>query len=191
MTSRSWLLAGLGAMCAYHAIVLPAVYVLGPVVVARDHGGAGAWAAVVVSFGLGAVVGDLLLLRFRPPRALRVAGGGLVLGATQAAIYGSGLPLPGLCAVQLVAGIGVTTFFTLWEVSLQEHVPSASLSRVSSFDYLASTALMPLGTAVAGPLAATLGERGVLVGMSAIGMVCALAFLAVPGVRALPRGAES
>ena len=35
----------------------------------------GAWAAVVVSFGLGSILGDLLLLRFRPrPRAARRRG---------------------------------------------------------------------------------------------------------------------
>jgi hypothetical protein len=46
----------------------------------------------------------------------------------------------------------------LWEVSLQEHVPGQALSRVSSFDYLAATALMPVGTAVAGPIAAASGS---------------------------------
>ncbi|HEX6744348.1 MAG TPA: MFS transporter, partial [Solirubrobacteraceae bacterium] len=49
--SRSWVLAGLGAMCAYAGIVLPAVYVLGPVSIAERLGGPGAWAAVVVAFG--------------------------------------------------------------------------------------------------------------------------------------------
>ena len=65
--SRSWVLAGLGAMCAYSGIVLPAVFVLGPVSIAERLGGPGAWAAVVVAFGLGCVLGDLLLLRIRPP----------------------------------------------------------------------------------------------------------------------------
>ena len=85
--------------------------------------------------------------------------------------------------------MGVTLFFTLWEVSLQEHVPGDALSRVSSFDYLSATALMPVGTALAGPVAAALGTRPSLLGMSAVGVACALAFLAVPQVRDLPRGA--
>jgi MFS family permease len=161
---RPWIVAGLGAMCSYHAIVLPAVFVLGPVTVADRLGGPGAWAAVVVSFGLGSVLGDVLLLRIRPRRALRVAGIGLVFASCQAAVYGSGLGLPGTCVLQFVAGIGVTTFFTLWEVSLQEHVPGAALSRVSSFDYLSATALMPVGTALAGPLATALGTRATLLG---------------------------
>jgi hypothetical protein len=174
-------------MCAYHGIVLPAVYVLGPVTVSDRLGGPGAWAAVVVSFGVGCIAGDLALLRWRPPHALRVAGIALVAASCQAAVYGSGLGIAGTCVLQALAGVGVTMFFTLWEVSLQEHVPAEALSRVSSFDYLSATALMPVGTALAGPVATALGTQATLLGMSAVGVACALAFLAVPAVRALPR----
>jgi MFS family permease len=187
--SRSWIVAGLGAMCAYHAIVLPAVFVLGPVSVSERLGGPGAWAVVVVAFGVGCIAGDLVLLRWRPGRALRVAGVALVAASCQAAVYGSGLGLAGTCVLQALAGVGVTMFFTLWEVSLQEHVPAEALSRVSSFDYLSATALMPAGTALAGPLAAAVGTQTALLGMSAVGVACALAFLSVPQVRELPRGA--
>jgi MFS family permease len=185
--SRRWIVAGLGAMCAYHAIVLPAVYVLGPVTIADRLGGPGAWAVVVVAFGLGSILGDVLLLRFRPRHALLVSGIALVGASCQAAVYGSGLGLVGTCLLQCAAGVGVTLFFTLWEVSLQEHVPGEALSRVSSFDYLAATALMPVGTAVAGPIAAALGTQATLLAMSGLGVACALAFLAVPEVRSLPR----
>ncbi len=186
--SRRWIVAGLGAMCAYHAIVLPAVYVLGPVSVSDRLGGPGAWAVVVVSFGLGSILGDALLLRFRPRHALAVGGVALIAASCQAAVYGSGLGLVGTCLLQFGSGVGVTTFFTLWEVSLQEHVPGEALSRVSSFDYLAATALMPVGTAAAGPIAAAVGTQPTLLAMSALGVACALAFLAVPEVRRLPRG---
>jgi hypothetical protein len=145
----------------------------------------------VVAFGIGSVLGDLLLLRVRPRYALRVAGIALIAASCQAAVYGSGLGLVGMCVLQCGAGVGVTAFFTLWEVSLQEHVPGEALSRVSSFDYLAATALMPVGTALAGPLAAALGTQATLVGMSVIGVACALAFLSVREVRDLPRVGEA
>jgi hypothetical protein len=96
-----------------------------------------------------------------------------------------------MCVLQALAGVGVTAFFTLWEVSLQEHVPGEALSRVSSFDYLSATALMPAGTALAGPIAAAVGTQVALLGMSAAGVACALAFLAVRAVRDLPRGAAA
>jgi hypothetical protein len=185
---RRWIVAGLGAMCAYHAIVLPAVFVLGPVTVSDRLGGPGAWAAVVVAFSIGSILGDLSLLRFRPRRALLVAALALIPASCQAAVYGSGLGLAATCVLQCLAGVGVTLFFTLWEVSLQEHVPGESLSRVSSFDYLSATALMPVGTALAGPVADALGTQATLLAMRAAGVACALAFLAVPEVRRLPRG---
>jgi MFS family permease len=188
VTTRPWLVGGLGAMCAYHAIVLPAVYVIGPVSVSDRLGGPGAWAAVVVAFGVGSILGDVLLLRFRPKHAMRVAALALVAASCQAAVYGSGLGLAGMCILQCAAGVGVTWFFTLWEASLQEHVPAEALSRVSSFDFLAATALMPVGTALAGPIAAALGTQATLLGMSAVGVACALALLALPDVRRLPRG---
>jgi hypothetical protein len=160
------------------------------VTVSERVGGPGAWAAVVVAFGIGSVLGDLLLLRIRPRHALRVAGIALIAASCQAAVYGSGLGLVGMCVLQCAAGVGVTAFFTLWEVSLQEHVPGEALSRVSAFDYLSATALMPVGTALAGPLAAALGTQATLLGMSVIGVACALAFLSVREVRDLPRVEE-
>ena len=190
ISSRPWLRSGLLAMSAYHALVLPAVFVLGPVFTSHRLGGPGAWATVVVSFGLGSIAGDLALLRIRPRRALRAAAIGLVLASMQAAAYGAGVALVLTCALQFVTAIGVTLFFTLWEVSLQEHIPAKALSRVSSWDYLSSSALMPVGTAVAGPLATVIGTRATLLGMSTLGVAAAFTFLAVPSVRALPRGTE-
>jgi MFS family permease len=188
VSSRPWLRSGLAAMSAYHALVLPAVFVLGPVFISRRLGGPGAWAAVVVAFGLGSIAGELALLRVRPHRALRTAAVGLVLASMQAAVYGSGFALALTCALQFLTAIGVTVFFTLWEVTLQEHIPPGVLSRVSSWDYLSSAAFMPVGTALAGPLATVLGTRAMLLGMSALGVLAALTFLAVPAVRSLPRG---
>jgi MFS family permease len=189
VSARPWLRSGLAAMSAYHAIVLPAVFVLGPVFISRRLGGPGAWAAVVVAYGLGSIAGDLALLRLRPARALRAAALGLVLASLQAAVYGAGAAIAITCVLQFVTATGVTVFFTLWEVTLQEHIPASALSRVSSWDYLSSAALMPVGTALAGPLAILLGPRATLLGMSGVGVIAAVSFLALPSVRSLSRGA--
>ena len=79
----------------------------------------------MVAFGLGCVLGDLLLLRIRPPHALLTGGIALILASSQAAVVGT--------------------------------------------------------------LAASLGTQETLLGMSAVGIACALCFLAVPSVRRLPR----
>ena len=89
--SRSWVLAFLGGMASYHAIVLPAIFVLGPVLVNDELGGAKDWAIITAGFGIGSILGDILLLHWRPRFALRVAALMLMGASCQAAFIGSGL----------------------------------------------------------------------------------------------------
>ncbi len=42
------------------------------------------------------------------------------------------------------------------------HIPADALSRVSSYDWMGSLALLPLGFAIAGPVASVVGARTVL-----------------------------
>jgi MFS family permease len=81
----------------------------------------------------------------------------------------------------------VSLFFTLWDTSIQEQVAPAAVSRVSSYDFAASLGLMPLGMAVAGPVADRIGLQATLAVMSGAGMLAALLWLAVPDVRRVRR----
>ena len=185
--SRSWVLAGLGSLLAYHVIVLPAIFVLGPVIAENDYGGARDWAIVTAAFGVGGVTGNLILVRWRPPRPMMLSLSLLVVASCQAAIIGSGLAIPAIAALEAVTGVAVAGYFTLWETSLQENIPEHALSRVSSYDFLMSVGSVPIGTALVGPASEALGLRPTMFGMTALGIACALALLSVPGVRALRR----
>ena len=187
--SRSWVWSFLLAMVVYHVIVLPSIYVLGPVLMKDELNGATSWAIITVAFGLGSIVADVFLLRWHPRFALRAAAIALIFASCQAVIIGSGLPILAIAAVEFLAAIGVSAFFTLWETSLQEHIPEQSLSRVSSYDYAASAGMMPIGMVVAGPVAEAVGIHETLAGMSVIGIVAALGCLSVRSVRDLPRAA--
>jgi MFS family permease len=187
--SRSWVLAFLCGMGVYHVLVLPAVFVVGPVLADQELDGAESWALITAGFGLGCVLGDLLFLTWRPRHALRIAALMLVGSSFQAAIIGSGLTDWGIAALEVLAGVCVTGTFTLWETSLQEHIPSRSLSRVSSYDYLTSAGLIPLGNIVVGALGATIGLHASLLAMSVVGIGVSLVVASLPSVRALPRGA--
>jgi hypothetical protein len=87
----------------------------------------------------------------------------------------------------VLAGACVTAAFGLWETSLQEHIPPAALSRVASYDYLTSTGFIPLGTIVAGVVSTGLGVRTTMLGMGVVAVIAALAVVAIPAVRNLPR----
>jgi MFS family permease len=186
--SRSWVLGYLGGFSVYHAMVLPAIFVIGPVLMLDHYDGARSWALVTALFGIGNIVGDVLLLRWRPTYALKVGALMLVGSSCQAAIIGSHLPVWGIGLLELLTGICVTGMFTLWETSLGEHIPPRSLSRVSSYDYLSSTGMIPLGNLLVGALAGLLGIYPTLVVMTVVGIGAALGVLSVRSVRQLPRG---
>ena len=191
MRGRPWVTAFLCGMASYHAVVLPAIFVLGPVLAAEELNGASSWAIITAGFGAGCVLGDLLLLRWKPRFALRVASLMLIGASCQAAFIGSGLGVWGIAGLEVLAGVCVTGTFTLWQTSLQEHVPDRELSRVSSYDYLTSTGLIPLGNLTIGFIAATIGLHQALLAMSVIGVTAAVAIAAVPAVRRLPRPASA
>ncbi len=185
--SRSWVTAFLGGMASYHVVVLPAIFVLGPVLAARELDGASSWALITAGFGLGSVLGDLLLLRWRPRFALRVAALMLIGASCQAAFIGSGLGTWAIAGLEVLAGVCVTGTFTLWETSLQEHIPDRALSRVASYDYLSSAGLIPLGNLTVGFVTAAIGLHHALLAMTVVGVTAAVGVAAVPAVRRLPR----
>ncbi len=185
--SRSWVLGFLVGISAYHLIVLPSIFVIGPVLMDRELEGARSWAVIVACFGVGAVIGDLLFMKWRPRHAMRVASLLLVGASCQAAFIGSGLGTWGIGALELLAGICVTGAFTLWETSLGEHIPDRALSRVSSYDYLSSNGIIPLGNLLAGAASAAYGIHETLFGMTVLGIGVTLSVAMLPAVRSLPR----
>jgi MFS family permease len=185
--SRAWVWTGLIALSAYHVIVLPSVFVLGPILAHRELDGASDWATITAGFGVGAVAGQVLIYRLPFKRPMRASMIGFVVASSQAAIIGSGLPVLGIAALEALTGVAVSVAFTLWETSLQQHIPSRALSRVSSYDFTASAGLMPIGLALAGPFSGAVGLHAALHLMSLVGVASALACLAVPSVRALTR----
>ncbi|MFJ5546416.1 MFS transporter [Streptomyces sp. NPDC093225] len=184
--SRTWVWSGMAAMAVYHVVVLPAVFVLGPVLAEHEWAGAAGWSTVVAAFGVGSVVGDLCAYRLRTARPMAVAAAALAVAASQALVIGSGGSLAMVAVLEAVTGVAVSVFFVLWETALQTHVPEHALSRVSSYDYLLSSGLMPLGLALAGPVSQALGMRPTLYAMTAVAVPAALALLCVPSVRHLP-----
>ena len=70
---------------------------------------------------------------------------------------------------------------------MQQEIPADRLSRVYSYDALGSMALVPVGYAIAGPIAEAVGVRATLWGAAAIGIAVTLPVLAVPDVRRLER----
>ena len=182
---RTWVWTMVVGFGFFQLTLFPALFVLGPYVAKTELGGADAWGAILASQAAGSVVGGVVALRYRPSRPL-VAGTLLCLpSAALLALLAAAPPVPLLCAFGFVATGSVSTTDILWFTTLQSQVPDHAISRISSFDWLGSVALNPLGYALVGPLAAAVGLRPTLYGAAAFNAFVLLAVTAVPQVRAL------
>ena len=76
---------------------------------------------------------------------------------------------------------------TLWETVLQQRIPQASLSRVSSYDWMVSLAFQPVAFVIIGPLAGAIGEVQTLLLASAIALAANFGAFLVPSIRNMRR----
>lgn len=159
---------------------------LGPVVADVDLGGATTWGVVLAAMGVGALAGSLVAARVRPRRPLVFAALADGLFALPLAFLAATPPVPLIAFGAILSGAGMALAISVWESTLQRHVPGESLSRVSSYDWFGSLAFYPLGLAVWGPIAAAIGIGVSLWLAFGLGLAATLALLSVPDVRHLP-----
>jgi MFS family permease len=164
-----------------------AMSVLLPLVARRSLGGALAYGAIYAVAGAGAITGGLLTLRLSPRRPLLVATFGVVVELPFFILLALGAPLVSLLATGFVGGVGLEAFNVLWSTTMQEQIPQEKLSRVSSYDSFGSFVFMPIGLAVAGPLAVLLGLRPALWVALMVMAVPTLLVLLVRDVRTVTR----
>lgn len=182
--SRPWLAVSVASLPFIITLVFAPLSVLGPAVAKAHLGGAGAWAAISTAMGLGSLLGGVMGLRWKPPHPLRT-GFLLTLLGEPALLFllGTGSLLPVIIVFGLLAGMSATLFNVFWFTALQQEVPAEEISRVSSWDYLGTYALQPIGLAVVGPLAVLLGTSATLYGAGALAAAITCLVAAVPAVR--------
>lgn len=180
--SRDWLVGSLVAFGVSN-IAMGSFMVLGPVIVVREMGGAADWGVIMTMGAVGALLGGTVALRWKPARPLVVGFAVMLVAATRALALIPPFPVIviGLSAFATLAAITISN--TLWETVLQQRIPQASLSRVSSYDWMVSLAFQPVAFVVVGPLANAIGEDSTLLLAASIGLGANLAALAVPSIR--------
>jgi MFS family permease len=156
--------------------------VLAPLVMKEHYGGASTYGLVLSAFGVGLVVGGVITLRWHPSRPL-------LASCLCAVPFGMGqfmlaalVPLPVLLTTQVIAGTTLAIHLALWFTVFQQQVPEAARSRVSSYDALGSFVLIPVGTAVSGPIAAAIGVRTTLLAAGVVILAMNLLVLTQPAV---------
>lgn len=189
--SRSWLWVSVLQFSSFFLIVLGPYLVVGPAIARRSLGGASAWAIIRAAAGIGSVVGGAVSLRVRPRHPLYAAFLASVAWIPQLALLALAAPALAIAACALLGAAAMTFSATLWFTVLQEHIPPESISRVSAYDWTGSFLFLPLGYALAGPVAGWIGSEATLLFGAGWMVASTLAVLAVPSVRALGRGSET
>lgn len=175
--SRPWVWVTI-VVASFKLLVGFAPYlVLGPTIAAHGYHDRTLWGWIVAAVGLGTFAGAWAALRWRPQRPLRTAMLMTLPFCALLVVFALGLPLALVLAVAVTGGAGNTLFGVWWETALAQRIPPEALSRVSSYDWMGSLALLPVGFVLVGVLADTAGAAHVMI----VGGVIAAA-LVVPGL---------
>jgi MFS family permease len=185
--SRPWVWATLLSFCAALFFALAPWFVLGPIIARGQYGHVSVYGVLEATVGLGTIIGALAGVGWRPRFPMRTAMLAIMAWPVAAILYASGTTLFVVLPVTLLAGSGIAVFDILWTTALAERIPPGRLSRVSSFDWMISGALLPLGYAIAGPLGSTLGVVPVMVGGSVLALVAFVLGLLPRDTRMLER----
>ncbi|MEP7023749.1 MAG: MFS transporter [Actinomycetota bacterium] len=185
--SRRWLWTIVLQFGLVTAAAAGAIDVLGPLVAHAHLGGARSWGVIVAAYSAGAVIGGLVMIRFRPRRMLVAAV--LSVPAFSVILFALAVPLPVPLdvAAAFFSGCCLEVLSVCWFTTLQQEIPPDKLSRISSYDAFGAYALTPVGTAVAGPLADAFGTRAVLAVSGVVIAVFPLFLLFEPEIRRLRR----
>lgn len=185
--SRKWVWVSILNFMHFQLLALPAVFVLGPFIADTSLGGASAWATILAAAGIGAVVGDVASIKVKPERPLKMAYLSMLLAIPLLLALAFTPPVSLIAATAFLWGISMTFFNTIWFTTLQERVPDESISRVSSYDWVGSTALRPLGFALIAPVGKAVGFPETLIGIAVIVTFVELATAFTPSVAGITR----
>jgi MFS family permease len=182
-TEHTWVWLLTAWIALYFLITYAPFFVLGPYIAKHDLGGAGAWGTVVTGEGIGSLAGALVGLRIRPNRPWVVVGAIFALTSVQSILLATHVSFVAIAVAALVAGFSFSLGSVIYETGVQHAIPAEKLSRVSAYSWMCAMVFLPLGYALAGPLAAAVGMSTYLV-FGAIWIVATtLVVYSVPAVR--------
>ena len=173
--SRSWLWVTIAVFTLAVPLGYAPLFVLGPTIAQDAYAWTALFGIVTTLFGLGALAGGLAGLHWRPRRPMRAGFLGLLGWPALLVAFGAGAPAALVMPLAIATGMGFALFDVWWNTAMAERIPAHALSRVSSYDWMGSLVLLPVGFLVAGPVAEATSAGAVLVA----GGILTLALLAV------------
>jgi MFS family permease len=159
---RTWLWVVVAEFAVLNALVFGPFQMLGASVAVDSLGGLGAWAVILTANGVGRLGGGLVAIFWRPQRPLFTATLLIASWAVPLTLLAMAAPLPAIVLTVAIAGAALSVFGAIWHTTLQSRVPEDQRSRMSSYDWLGSLALLPFGYLIAGAAQSLVGAEATL-----------------------------
>jgi MFS family permease len=185
--SRSWVWGTLAVFCVALFAGLAPWFVLGPIVAREQYGHTAVYGVVSAALGAGTIAGSVIGVNWRPRFPMRLAMIAMLVWPIASILFALGVTLAVVLPAVGFAGVGIALFNVWWLTALAERIPPDKLSRVTSYDWMVSLGLLPLGYVLAGPLSSTFGAVAVMVSGSAIAALAMAAGLLPRETRMLER----
>jgi predicted MFS family arabinose efflux permease len=192
--ARPWVWGTVAIFCFMLIFAFGPYVVLGPTVAEDVYGSRGFYGVLAAAMGAGTIAGAVIAFRWRPQRPLLAAFTLNLPWPAVIALFAVGAPRGLLIAAFVLAGAGLSLFDVWWQTALAQRIPPHALSRVSSYDWMGSLALLPLGYLLAGPIGVAIGPAEVLIVGGAVGVAISALGFAIPDVwrlRALATASSS
>jgi MFS family permease len=183
--TRSWLVTIVVAF-AFINMTFEAIWaVLGALQTREHYDGAATWGLVLGFMSLGFLIGTVIANKIRPRYPLRLVMILMLAEPVFTLAFGTVQPIIVLLLSAIAVGIAMDIFYVMWATTIQQNVPSESLSRVNSYDSFGSFVFGPMGIIVAGPLAIAIGINETLIIGAAVSALAIVGSLMIPSVRNL------
>jgi len=180
---RTWLWSIVVGASMFNLVTMAPYFIFGAVIAKESLGGATAWGTILGAQGAGAVLGGVTMLRVHIKRPLVAGALSLLVWPFPLLALAYTAPVPVIAIGAFLGGASFAIFDTQWQTTMQREVPSEVLSRVSAYDWFGSLVFLPLGYAIAGPVASVVGIRAVFFAGSTYMCAGVAAIVLVPSVR--------
>ena len=183
--SQTWLWATLLSSAFTLLFVYGPFEVLIPYLIKNRLGGGSEHVGLVMGAGgFGAIVGALAMSqRGLPKRHITFMYGVWGIGVCLMWPYAF-LTSVWQAAIVEAAAFGLFTCgMVVWGTLMHRLVPRELLGRVTSLDWMVSTALLPVSFAITGPVAEAIGLDATFIWAGSLGFLATVGFLLVPGIR--------
>ena len=182
-TEHTWVWLLTVWIALYFLITYAPFFVLGPYIAKHELGGAGAWGTVVTGEGIGALAGALVGLRVRPSRPWIVVGAIFALTSVQSILLATHVSFVAIAVAAVIAGFSFSLGSVIYETGVQHEIAPDKLSRVSAYSWMCAMVFLPLGYALAGPIAAGVGMSAYLIFGAVWIIATTLVVYSIPAVR--------